>query len=339
MIQCDAGGYWTGKYSQSMPATLPLVQTLVRNSTLTTSRMMGVRQHLSHVIPGDPDERVCPACGRGFKTSQGMLSHLKQARTCRWYKNGKNRDLSGYSMPQIIRTAAQTNVAHQGSMQDVDTPDFDDIMEQHNLFELVPPAHDYDQHGASSSSSSSAGPSNLNLLAGRVVRMSEAVVEKWKAYFWEEPAEDEEDTTLPLVQTLVRNSTLTTSRMMGVRQHLSHVIPSDPDERVCPACGRGFKTSQGMLSHLKQARTCRWYKNGKNRDLSGYSMPQIIRTAAQTNVAHQGSMQDVDTPDFDDIMEQHNLFELVPPAHDYDQHGASSSSSSSAGPSNLNLVQ
>lgn len=180
---------------------------------------MGVRQHLSHVIPGDPEERVCPACGRGFKTSQGMLSHLKQARTCRWYKNGKNRDLSGYSMPQIIRTAAQTNVAHQGSMQDVDAPDFDDIMEQHNLFELVPPVHDYDQHGASSSSSSSAGPSNLNLvqrrallppslnddedtrvideldeeLAGRVVRMSEAVVEKWKAYFWEEPAEDEED--------------------------------------------------------------------------------------------------------------------------------------------------
>ena len=116
---------------------------------------------IPHIIPGDPDERVCPACGCGFKTAKGMLSHLGQAKSCRWYRKGNNRDLSAYSEPQIIQAAAQTNVAQQGSSQDgeggidEDAPDFDNIMERHNLFELVPPGDEPDLHGASSS----AGPS------------------------------------------------------------------------------------------------------------------------------------------------------------------------------------
>lgn len=131
-----------------------------------------------------------------------MLSHLGQAKSCRWYRKGKNRDLSAYSKPQIIWAAAQTNVAQQGSSQDgeggidEDAPDFDDIMERHNLFELVPPGDEPDLHGASSSAGPSIPwcvllPPSLNddedtrvidelaeELAGRVVRMSEAVVEK-----------------------------------------------------------------------------------------------------------------------------------------------------------------
>ena len=147
-----------------------------------------------------------------------MLSHLSQARSCRWYNKGKNRDLSMHSEPQLIRIAAQMNayVAREDENDiemDEDAPDFDDIIRGHNLFELVPPLDGTEGQGPSSSS---AGPSNLNSIqqrilrppalnddedlrvvdeldeefAGKVVRMSESVVEKWKAYFWQEPDAD-----------------------------------------------------------------------------------------------------------------------------------------------------
>ena len=50
---------------------------------------------------------------------------------------------------------------------DEDAPDFDDIMQGHNLFELVPPLDGTEGQGPSSSS---AGPSNLNSIQQRILR-------------------------------------------------------------------------------------------------------------------------------------------------------------------------
>ena len=43
-----------------------------------------------HVRPGDDDDRTCPVCERWFETSQGLMSHLSLARSCKWYRKGKN---------------------------------------------------------------------------------------------------------------------------------------------------------------------------------------------------------------------------------------------------------
>ena len=36
----------------------------------------------------------CPACLRFFGTQQGVNSHLSTAKSCKWYRKGKIRDLS-----------------------------------------------------------------------------------------------------------------------------------------------------------------------------------------------------------------------------------------------------
>ena len=182
------------------------------------------QQRIPHVRPGDVDERQCPACSREFKTSQGLMSHLSSAQSCKWYKKGKNKDISAYSVPEMTRTAAQAQVAQHDAREanfamNEDEQDFEDIMESHDLFELIPPITSLEGLDAASSSQTSAGPSqnpqaerrraqpppSLNddedtrvvdepdeELVGKVVKMSEAVVEKWKAYFWEEPEQDKD---------------------------------------------------------------------------------------------------------------------------------------------------
>ena len=43
---------------------------------------------------------------------------------------------------------------------------------------------------------------------------------------------------------------------------------SNLNDHTCLACGKStFKTSQGVLKHLSQARGCQWYKKGKLKDL------------------------------------------------------------------------
>ena len=43
---------------------------------------------------------------------------------------------------------------------------------------------------------------------------------------------------------------------------------SNLNDHACLACGKStFKTSQGVLKHLSQARGCQWYKKGKLKDL------------------------------------------------------------------------
>lgn len=36
----------------------------------------------------------CPACPRTFPTTQGLNCHLSSAKSCKWYRKGKNRELT-----------------------------------------------------------------------------------------------------------------------------------------------------------------------------------------------------------------------------------------------------
>ncbi|KAF8834744.1 hypothetical protein BDN67DRAFT_914323 [Paxillus ammoniavirescens] len=38
--------------------------------------------------------RICPACHKYFKSSQGVNAHLSTARSCHWYKSGKIKALT-----------------------------------------------------------------------------------------------------------------------------------------------------------------------------------------------------------------------------------------------------
>jgi hypothetical protein len=35
------------------------------------------------------DDNTCPACGKYFRTTQGLLAHLSSARSCLWWKKWK----------------------------------------------------------------------------------------------------------------------------------------------------------------------------------------------------------------------------------------------------------
>ncbi|KAF8906941.1 hypothetical protein CPB84DRAFT_1844074 [Gymnopilus junonius] len=47
-------------------------------------------------------------------------------------------------------------------------------------------------------------------------------------------------------------------------------MPFFLDESIpqCPACGKNFKTSQGLNCHLLTAKSCSWYCKGKIRELT-----------------------------------------------------------------------
>src|ERR1700734_754467 len=43
---------------------------------------------------GHGEDNTCPACGKYFRTTQGLLAHLSSARSCSWWKeeNQANRE-------------------------------------------------------------------------------------------------------------------------------------------------------------------------------------------------------------------------------------------------------
>jgi len=61
------------------------------------------------------------------------------------------------------------------------------------------------------------------------------------------------------------------SSLCRALQHTSY----DP-ERTCLACGRSdFKSAKGVLSHMSQAKGCRWYHKGKLWDLGILDAPEL----------------------------------------------------------------
>lgn len=164
-----------------------------------------------HVRPGDDsEERTCPACGKEFRTAQGTMTHLSAAKSCRWYRKGKNV-AERYEPPVHILEDAHNEgqaddwQAGERMRDEEDAEDFYDIMENRDLFQfnLPSPVDPYGSDGNVQATSSHAGPSSAtpgqrqpaldddedtrvedeNVTAGRVIRMSKTVVETWKAYF------------------------------------------------------------------------------------------------------------------------------------------------------------
>ena len=37
---------------------------------------------------GTSEDNICPAGGKHFRTTQGLLAHLSSARSCSWWKKG-----------------------------------------------------------------------------------------------------------------------------------------------------------------------------------------------------------------------------------------------------------
>ena len=144
------------------------------------------------------------------------MAHLSTARSCKWYRKGKNKAPASYVVPHrediLEQEVLRASRAARGD-EDDDMMDFAEHMENRDLFRFILPLSEDGSEprlGESSSSMSSYLPAprlppplsvpeldededltfeEEDSLAGVVIRMEETVVEKWKAYF----AEDEDD--------------------------------------------------------------------------------------------------------------------------------------------------
>lgn len=71
----------------------------------------------------------CPACFKIFTTSKGLNSHLSMAKSCKWYRKGKNRELAGLTTDEA--SSSTTTIEESGPSdafppQDPFTLDFED---------------------------------------------------------------------------------------------------------------------------------------------------------------------------------------------------------------------
>ncbi|KAH9910235.1 uncharacterized protein B0H18DRAFT_823376, partial [Fomitopsis serialis] len=138
------------------------------------------------------DDRTCPACDRPFRTAQGMMAHLSSAKSCKWYRKGKNPVPHDRLVPEVVEQVHA--VIQDSSDADEEPLDFHDIMENRDLFRFVLPTSTVDD-----------GPNGDQALdddedtrvededprAGRVIRMEETVVDTWKAYFGEDVEQED----------------------------------------------------------------------------------------------------------------------------------------------------
>lgn len=144
------------------------------------------------------EEHHCPACGRWFKTIQGQRSHLSKAKSCAWYRKGKNPE--GTVRPPIIDDDDEG-----GDMLDEDGGDGEplpgDIMAEFEdgIFDFIvlPPVAIGEAGPSTATSSSSRQRPNSRQLddnddtrvvethptAGGVIRMDESLHQKWRKVF------------------------------------------------------------------------------------------------------------------------------------------------------------
>ena len=165
-------------------------------------------QHTSY----DP-ERTCPACGRSdFKSAKGVLSHMSQAKGCRWYRKGKLRDLGILDAPESEPVVGGEEDAAEENEYQGDLWDPQDVMDElhHELFDLIPVQPPPDPAPSPEDPACHQGPQPgpsrrmLDLsddrrvviehpTAGRVVRMAETLHLKWRRYFLGEEERDVDD--------------------------------------------------------------------------------------------------------------------------------------------------
>ena len=163
-----------------------------------------------HIRPGDDDDRTCPVCDRWFQTSQGLMSHLSLARSCKWYRKGKNPIRLDEDIPEPVEMD-ELVVGNDNSLNgiEVDDEDFEDVIQNRDLFRFVLP--DLPPDGFSSPGASSSYPRQVTIsppildddddtrtfeedvTAGAVIAMQPTIVEKWKVYFGDDADNDRMD--------------------------------------------------------------------------------------------------------------------------------------------------
>ena len=163
-----------------------------------------------HIRPGDDDDRTCPVCDRWFQTSQGLMSHLPLARSCKWYRKGKNPIHLDEDIPESVEMD-ELVVGNDNPLNgiEVDDEDFEDVIQNRDLFRFVLP--DQPPDGFSSPGASSSYPRQVTIsppildddddartfeedvTAGAVIAMQPTIVEKWKVYFGDDADNDRMD--------------------------------------------------------------------------------------------------------------------------------------------------
>ncbi|EPS92888.1 hypothetical protein FOMPIDRAFT_1137184, partial [Fomitopsis schrenkii] len=98
----------------------------------------------SHVRPGDNDDRTCPVCDRCFQTSQGLMCHLSTARSCKWYRKGKNVIRLDDDVPEPVEmevlVSGEDNPGSSNAMEVVERLglSFKDVRELFSKVDTIP---------------------------------------------------------------------------------------------------------------------------------------------------------------------------------------------------------
>ncbi|KAH9921595.1 uncharacterized protein B0H18DRAFT_880019 [Fomitopsis serialis] len=148
------------------------------------------------VRPGYEDGNICPACDKPFRTSQGVMAHLSTARSCKWFRKGKNAVPRVYDVPDVIESIADNDTGSGAGpdAMDQDPEDFLDVLQHRELFRFDLPS----SPAADSRFPGEGEASSSNTMAGRVIRMEERIVDTWKAYFAEDPGEEAQGDDVPM---------------------------------------------------------------------------------------------------------------------------------------------
>ncbi|KAH9912827.1 uncharacterized protein B0H18DRAFT_887368 [Fomitopsis serialis] len=163
------------------------------------------RSNHQFVARGTEDDRTCPACDKPCRTSQGLMAHMSTARSCLWYRKGKNRVPLEHDMPEVTESA-ECNVSGTNDAMDEDEPyeDFHAFLDHGNLFRFELPA---EAAGIVEEAGNDRGASvvpaldddedtrveDVDTTAGRVIRMEPRIVDTWKAFFAEDSATEGSD--------------------------------------------------------------------------------------------------------------------------------------------------
>ncbi|KAH9913778.1 uncharacterized protein B0H18DRAFT_887721 [Fomitopsis serialis] len=151
------------------------------------------------VRPGYDDDRTCPACDKTFRTSQGVMAHLSTARSCKWYRKGKNAARRVHTVPEVVESEANevTSSSASSSSMDVDREDFLDALEHGDLFHFEVPESTHAGIPALDDDEDTRVVEE-DTVAGKVIRMEKSIVETWRAYFAEDPGQDSAGEDVPM---------------------------------------------------------------------------------------------------------------------------------------------
>ncbi|KAH9910544.1 uncharacterized protein B0H18DRAFT_844521, partial [Fomitopsis serialis] len=125
------------------------------------------------------EDNTCPACDKPLKSASGLMAHLSTARSCLWYRKGKNREPRCHA-PEVVDEEAPPAVD-----MDVDVEDFRDASTSSSTSHVpaqplqMPP-------GPALDDDDNTRVEDEDELAGRVIRMETSIVETWRAYFGED---------------------------------------------------------------------------------------------------------------------------------------------------------